>query len=297
MLSKKMLLSTGLGVIFAGVVVLNTLTTIPAGYAGVEYSPNGGVKERTLSQGWHLVSQVNKITKYTVATEQAYLSADRREGSRDDDSFMVPTSDGKLVNVDLEFSYRFDSERLSEVFTKFRGRTGEEIQETFMRGKIKTWTGEVTSKYNVLEIYGEKRVELNAQLYTHVKKEFETYGIVIESVNLSRIGLDTQTAQAIQARVNAQQDLERQKTEKQKAIIEAERLAIEEEGKKKVKVIKAQAEAEEITLKANAQAEANTKLSKSITQELVEYEKTKRWDGKLPQISGSVTPMIDMRTK
>ncbi len=294
MIKKTLGLGIGAGIILIGG-VLSLVATIPAGYAGVEYSPNGGVKDKTLSQGWHIVSPLNKITKYTIATEQAFLSADRREGSNDDDSFMVPTSDGKLVNVDIEFSYRFDSERLSDVFTKFRGRTGDEIQETFMRGKIKTWTGEVTSKYNVLEIYGEKRVELNAKLYEHVKQEFEEYGIIIESVNLSRIGLDEQTAKAIQARVNAQQELERQKIEKQKATIEAERLAIEEEGKKKVKIIKAQAEAEEIALKANAQAEANTKLAKSITQELVEYEKMKKWNGQLPQITGNATPIVDIR--
>lgn len=292
---KKRLIAVGL--ILLGVIVLfvTTLTKIPAGYVGVVYSPNGGVKEKTLSQGWHMVNPLYKVTKYTIATEQAYLSKDSREGSYDDDSFYVPTSDGKLVNIDVEYSYRFNPEMVTEVFTRFRGRSGEEIQKNFMRGKIKTWVSEVTSEFNVLDIYGSKRTELNNLVYKHVEKNFQPYGIIIESINITRIGLDEATEKAIQARVNAQQELERQKIEKEKAIIEAEKKAIEEEGRKKVMLIKASAEAEKILLEANAQAEANEKISKSLTKELVEYEKIKRWNGKLPQISGSAVPFLNIK--
>lgn len=292
---KKRLIVVGL--ILLGVIVLfvTTLTKIPAGYVGVVYSPNGGVKEKTLSQGWHMVNPLYKVTKYTIATEQAYLSKDSREGSYDDDSFYVPTSDGKLVNIDVEYSYRFNPEMVTEVFTRFRGRSGEEIQKNFMRGKIKTWVSEVTSEFNVLDIYGSKRTELNNLVYKHVEKNFQPYGIIIESINITRIGLDEATEKAIQARVNAQQELERQKIEKEKAIIEAEKKAIEEEGRKKVMLIKASAEAEKILLEANAQAEANEKISKSLTKELVEYEKIKRWNGKLPQISGSAVPFLNIK--
>ncbi len=294
-MNRKILIGVGAGIALVVAFLFFALTKIPAGYVGVVYAPNGGVKETTLSQGWHVVSPLNKVTKYTVATEQAYLSRDSKEGSRDDDSFFVPTSDGKLVNVDIEFSYRFDADKVTDIFTQFRGRTGDEIQETFMRGKIKTWVSEVTSNFNVLDIYGSKRTELNKLVYEHVKNEFASSGIIIESINLSRIGLDQATEAAIQARVNAQQELEKQKIEKDRAIIEAEKKEIEEEGKRKVKLIQAKAEAESILLKAEAQAEANEKIAKSLTKELVDYEKIKAWDGKLPNVTGGVIPMIDVK--
>lgn len=276
-------------------IIGKSLEKIPAGYVGVIYSPSGGVKDKTLSQGWHLVNPFYKVTEYTISTEQAYLSRDIKEGSAEDDSFFVPTSDGKMVNVDLEYSYRFDPDKVTMVFTKFRGKTGDIIQETFMRGKIKTWASEVTSKFNVLDIYGSQRTKLNTLAYEHIKEEFEKYGIIIESVNFSRIGLDQATAMAIQSRVNAQQELEKQKIEKAKAIIEAERKTIEEEGRRRVLLIQARAEAESITLKAKAIAESNDKISKSLTKELVNYEAIKKWDGKLPQVTGDSTPLIDIK--
>ncbi len=291
---KKILGITGgvVGVLLF--IIYLSLEKIPAGYVGVVYSPNGGVKEKPLNQGWHFVNPFYKVTEYTIATEQAFLSRDSKEGSREDDSFYVPTSDGKLVNVDVEYSYRFNPDMVTEVFTKFRGRTGEQIQKNFMRGKIKTWVSEVTSKFNVLDIYGAKRTELNTLVFQHVKDEFAPYGIIIESVNLSRIGLDEATARAIQARVNAQQELEKKKIEKAKAAIEAERRAIEEEGRRQVLLIQAKAEAESILLRAQAQSEANEKISKSLTKELVEYEKIKKWNGELPQVTGETIPMIDL---
>jgi hypothetical protein len=35
-------------------------------------------------------------------------------------------------------------------------------------------------------------------------------------------------------------------------------------------------------------------LSKSITGTLVQYEMAKRWNGQMPQVSGSAMPMIQL---
>ena len=268
---------------------------VTPGMVGVVYSPSGGVKEKTLSQGWNFVSPLNKVSMYSIATEQAYLSRDAREGSRNDDSFMAVTRDGKTVNVDLEYSYSFDSDRVIEIFNRFRGRNGEEIERTYIRGKMKAYVNEVSAKFSVLEIYGEKRAELNRGVFDHVKEIFAKDGIVIESTNFSRIALDDATAQAIQKRVNSQQDLERQKIEKQKAEIEAQRLLVVSKSVAERKIIEAKAEAERITTLAGAEAEANRLKLKSITKELIEYEKVNRWNGQLPTVTGGANPILDMR--
>lgn len=254
-----------IGGIGAGVIVLGGLFTFAActvnidpGYAGIVYSLKGGIQGDTLSQGLNTKAPWHKVTSYSVATEQGYLSADSKEGSKGDDSFLIPTSDGKTVNVDLEYSYHFDAEKLPETFTKFKGQNGKQIEETFMRGKLKTWAGEVSSKYSVLDIYGNKRTELNADVYQYVKNKFEQYGIVVDSISFSRIGLDAQTEAAIQERINAQQGLEKEKVETEKAKQIQERKEIEAQTAANVKLIEAQAE-----------ADANKKISESMTPELL----------------------------
>jgi hypothetical protein len=35
-------------------------------------------------------------------------------------------------------------------------------------------------------------------------------------------------------------------------------------------------------------------LSRSVTANLVQYEMAKKWDGKMPQVSGSAIPMLQL---
>jgi len=271
-----------IGIIFLVILILFGLTKmlikIPAGYAGVVYSLNGGIQEKVLTQGLKFVTPWKKVTKYSVATEQAYLSADSREGSEHNESFLIPTADGKVVNVDLEFSYRYDIERLPAIFNRFRGQDGKTVEQTFIRGKVKAWVSEVSSKYSVIDLYGNKRAELNADAFNQLKAKFDPYGILIESVNFSRIEPDEQTKLAIQEKINAQQKLEQAKIERQKAEILAQKLVIEAEGKAKAKV----KEAEGI-------AKSNKLITESLTPALIQYQKTLKWDGVLPKATNGNT--------
>lgn len=284
------------GVLAIGVTGAFACTTkVDPGYVGVVYSLNGGIQGEVLTQGLHIINPLHKVTQYSVATEQGYLSADEKEGSKGDDSFSIPTSDGKTVNIDLEYSYHFDSELLPQTFTQFKGQSGDTIEQTFMRGKIKTWVGEVSSKFSVIDIYGEKRSELNAKVLEYVREKFYEYGIVVDSVNVSRIGLDAQTEQAIQQKINKQQELETARLDKEKAEIAAQQKLVEVQADADAKLIQAQGEAEAEYIKAQAQAEANQLLSESLTDELLKLEQIQKWNGDVPQVQGSSTPIIDLK--
>ena len=235
-----------------------TLTKIPPGYIGIQYSLNGGIKENVLEQGLRFKSPIVKVTKYPISRQQVYLSADTKEGSHDNDSFYIPTSDGKTVSVDLEFAYKFDPEKVAKTYLEFRGKSPEYIENTFIRAKMKSWTGEVSSKFSLIDIYGEKRTDLNKAVQAYVQPKFEEYGILVDSVSFTQIRLDEQTAEAIQNKINKQQELETAKLELEKQKIENER-----------KIAQAQAEAEQIKIKAQAEAEANKTISNSITEGLI----------------------------
>ena len=54
-----------------------------------------------------------------------------------------------------------------------------------------------------------------------------------------------------------------------------------------ISAAKAEAEAQSIKIKAEAQAEANRVLAQSLTNNIIQYEKIQKWDGKLPQVTGN----------
>lgn len=260
---------------------------IPAGYVGVVYNMNGGVDGEVLQQGWHLVSPTKKVTTYSIGIEQSYLTSEDKGDSPNDESFNIPTSDGKTVRVDLEFSYRFDEERVAETFTMFKGKSGEEIKNTFIKPKIIAWTQEVSATYPVTDIFGDKRTEINAELDTYLRDKFGQYGIIIDTVNFTNISVDDETAAAIQKKVNAQQELELANIEAQTAKIQAEKDKEVAQIAAEKKLIEAEAAAEATRIAAEAEADANAKVAASLTGELIEKIKYERWDGKMPTVSGS----------
>ena len=102
-------------IIFCIVIALFCTVRIPAGYVGVIYNMNGGVAETTLSQGFHLVKPTQKVTTYTIGIEQSYLTSGSDGDSKGDESFEVPSNDGKGLTVDMTFTYRFDPDHVADV--------------------------------------------------------------------------------------------------------------------------------------------------------------------------------------
>lgn len=300
------------GAVFLGVIIVIVLVIccfslkkVPAGYVGVVYNFSTGISDKTLSQGWHFVAPTKKVTIYSIGIEQSYLTSEDKGDSKKDESFSIPTSDGKTVRVNLEFSYKFDSERVADTFILFKGRSGEAIKDTFIKPKVIAWTQEVSAKYPVTDIFGDKRTEINAELDTYLKEKFLPYGIVIDTVNFTDIAVDDETAASIQKKVTAQQELELANIEAQTAKIQAEKdkqvaLIEAEKNKETAQIqaeqakIKAEGEAEAKKIAAEAEAEANKKIADSLTPELIEKIKYEQWNGELPQVQGSNTPIVNM---
>lgn len=286
------------GIILAVVIVLGIIMCgmcmerVPAGYVGVVYNMNGGVDGEILQQGWHIVAPTKKITTYSIGIEQSYLTAEDKGDSKKDESFNIPTSDGKTVKVNLEFSYRFDADKVADTFVQFKGRSGEEIKNTFIKPKVIAWTQEVSANYPVTDIFGDQRTAINAELDIYLKEKFIPYGIIIDTVNFTDISVDDETAAAIQKKVTAQQELELATIEAQTATIQAEKdkevARIQAEKDKQV----AEIEAEALLITANAEAEANRVVAASLTPELIEKMKLEKWNGELSKVTGDGSAVI-----
>lgn len=307
MKKKGMVGAVFAGVVICGGLVLLAMSTkmVPAGYVGVVYNISTGVSGETVGQGWHVLPPTKKITIYSIGIEQSYLTSESKGDSKKDESFNIPTSDGKTVKVNLEFSYRFAEDRVADTFVQFKGRSGEDVKDTFIKPKIMAWTQEVSATYPVTDIFGDKRTQINAELDAYLKEKFLPYGIIIDTVNFTDISVDEETAAAIQKKVTAQQELELANIEAQTAKVQAEKdreVALIEAQKNKETAeiqaeqekIKAKGEADAKRIAAEAEAEANKKIAESLTPELIEKIKYEQWNGELPQVQGSTTPIVSI---
>lgn len=274
-------------IILVAVILLSMSTVrVPAGYCAVLYNMRGGIEGNVLSQGWHLKSPTVKTTLYSVSLEQSYLTKGSNGDSKNDDSFSASSSEGKAIQIDLTYTYQYSSDKVADLFTRFRGQSGKEVRDSFIKPNIISWTKEVVANYKVSDILGSERANVNTALTKYINKKFEQYGIAISNVSLINITVDKKTQDAINAKITAQQKAETQAINNKTAIEKAKADA-------EVQKTEAQAKADAQLIESKAEAEANKKLSSSITDELIRMKEAEaRLKHGWVTISGSDTNTV-----
>jgi len=266
----------GGAIILAIILLIMCSVRVPAGYVAVQYSLNGGVKDKVLTQGWHMIPPTVHATKYTVGIEQSYLTKDDRGDSEDDESYSASSAEGKALDIELTYTYQYQPENVTAVFTRFKGQSGKEVKESFIKPNIISWSKEVIARYNVADILGAEKANVNKDITEYVAKKFEPYGITISNVSLINVGVDKKTKEVINDKIAAQQKAETQKIENQ------------------TKVDKAKADAEARLIEAKAEAEANELLQKSLSDKVLKQQYLEKWDGVLPKVSSDSSMIYDI---
>ncbi len=59
----------GVALVLIVILAFLMIARIEPGFAGVVYSPSGGVEEDVLNQGWHIIAPFKRVTEYPVSTE------------------------------------------------------------------------------------------------------------------------------------------------------------------------------------------------------------------------------------
>ena len=249
------------GIILAIAVILGIvcLERVPVGYEAVVYSMDGGVQDETLKQGWHLVAPTKKVKLFTVSNEQLLLTKDKREGSKDDESFRVASSDNASIAISFQMSYRFNPDTLVTTYKAFKGMDGTDIVDSRVRTVLKSRISEITTDYSLMDLYSGNRAVINDKITKYLNERFsKQFGIEVLDASIIDVHPDKQLRHAINDRIKAQQKSSQAKVEQETAKVEAE-----------TKLIKAQNEAEIKKTEAKGEADANKLISSSITEELI----------------------------
>ncbi|OKL36404.1 prohibitin family protein [Domibacillus mangrovi] len=227
---------------------------IPNGYVGVVYSPNGGVQDETLGQGWHLVGLFDKITVYPVRMQTVNYT-----------DIQVATSDGKSVTVDFAYNYSIQPDKVVDVFNKFGPIPVEQIEESYLRTRLWDAGRKGIAKYSVIDTYGEKSSEAAVGVQNLFSDDIKELGFIVDNLTLGVPKPDESTQAAINKRVEAAQELER----------------------KQIELKIAEAEAQKKKIEAQGIADYNKIIKESISPEVIQNKWIEKWDGVMPKATGS----------
>jgi regulator of protease activity HflC (stomatin/prohibitin superfamily) len=240
----------GIVVVFVILVIFSIMfgsifVSVGAGEVGVKFNQFGGVENDELGEGLHIVPPWVSVTKYSVRSETYTMSGVEGEGQIEgDDQIKALTVEGLTVGLDITVRYRLLSDEVSEVHQNL----GTNYAEKIIRPTIRSSIREVVSTKTALQVYGEEREVVAGEMLTNIANSLETDGIVVEEVLVRNVVLPTRVAEAIEAKLQADQDAQRMVFVKQKEQLEAERKIIEANGVANATIAEAYGEAEALKI-------------------------------------------------
>ena len=249
-------------VIIVLVLAVCSFSIIPTGYTGVKTS-FGQIQETTIQSGKlnFCIPFVQSIHKVNNKQQDKHIEA-QVWGEASDKT--------PVYAADVIVTYQVLPEKSAWLYANvsdIKNLVGDELVASAIKSAMaELGPNEVTNRTKIEPLAQQKLAESLVQKYGEVvinDMDFE------EAYNA-----------AIQQKSIAQQNADKQKIENEAAIAKAE-------ADKQVAITNAEAEARKTSIAADAQAEANRKLAESLSENLIEYQKIQKWDGKLPTVSGS----------
>lgn len=167
----------------AAIAFMLCLERVPVGYVGVVYSA-GGVEDQTLSQGWHMMSPLKKVSTFPISQQQIVFSDDPADyGAKEHADWSIDApANGGMVKINLTVNYNFTPDRVVDLYKRFNGMDGETLVESRIQNSIIAYVKEVTPDFSVMDIYSDKKSEVNAAITEYLnEKLLDEYGINVQS--------------------------------------------------------------------------------------------------------------------
>lgn len=132
-----------------------------------------------------------------------------------------------------------------------------------------------TAKYTAEELI-TKREQVREEIRNHVKEKLAPRGIETDDFNIVDFSFSDSFNQAIEAKVTAEQAALAAKNKLEQIKFEAEQKVAEAKGKAEAMRVESEA------LRSNPQ--------------VLELRAIEKWDGRLPMVTGSATPFLNMQS-
>jgi regulator of protease activity HflC (stomatin/prohibitin superfamily) len=266
------------------VLVPQAFKYVAPGHVGISINRlGGGVAVAPLGPGLHFrLPLVTDIEDYPIYMQTLVLTKESTEGGELNDEINVNSVEGQPISLDVSMSFELDPLKVPTLYQKFRTDIGT-IQRGYVRQSIRQALQEVVGGEPIADIIGPKKAEATARAQKLIADRLHPFGIEVRQFTINELRPPRTVVEAINTKNVMQQQALTAQNELSKNTFQAQSDSIRATGRAKA-----------ILTEAQAQAKANQLLAQSITPTLVSYEMARKWNGQMPQVSGSSIPMIQM---
>lgn len=268
-------------VIFALVLLSRLVYTVPAGGEGVLFDPfRGGVQSGTMSEGIHIIMPWTYVQVFEVRTVkfEAHASA--------------ASKDLQVVNTQVALNYHVEKGAGDWLFKN----VGVNYEERIIVPAIQESVKATTAKYNAAQLI-ENRYEVKEKIQEELTARLAPYHITVETISITNFDFSPEFNQAIEAKQVAQQNAERAEYELQKVQVEAQQNVARAEANAQAAILSAEGDANATRIRASADAYAIQVKRDQLNPTIIQYSAIMAWDGKLPAVTSSYLPFLDISTQ
>lgn len=192
--------------------------TIDAGKAGVLYRTFGGgvvTDEQPLGEGFQLVAPWNKVIEYEVRQQELF------------EKMKVLSSNGLDILLEVTAWYQPQYEKLGTLHQE----KGVAYLDRVIKPSLRSAARSVVGRYTPEQIYSSKRDAIQKEIFEETKKILDKQYIQLNDVLVRDVTLPPTIKNAIEKKLQQEQEFLEYEFKLQKAEREAKRQKIEAEGK------------------------------------------------------------------
>ncbi|MEP7292952.1 MAG: prohibitin family protein [Chloroflexota bacterium] len=269
------------GIVLAGVGIVvglvfsfvsqGILIVQPQEVAVVFNTVNGDLETPRRSGTSIVIPVIQQVTIYPIEQQQYTMSGSPNEGAlQGNDAVAARTVDGQEVGLDVTILYSIDPNQVNTVHQRWQTRYTEDFIRPTTRGLIR----DVVSRYRAVDIYGEKRTELEQAVTDLLATRMQEEGLTLTDVLVRDITFSDQFSASIEQAQIAQQEAERARLIVEQKEQEADQVRAEAAGARDAAITRAEGAAQATILQARAEAESLRLVSEQIAANpmLIQYQ-------------------------
>lgn len=249
-------------IVLIALLAVQSFTIVQAGHRGVVLQL-GAVQPKVMDEGLN----------YKIPFIQTVVPMEVRV-QKSESSQTSASRDLQTVSTTIAVNYHLDANNVNRLYQQVGMDYVTRIVDPAIAESLKA----VTAQYTAEELIS-KRSEVSSKVKEALRDKLSVYYIILDEINIREFMFSEEYNRAIEAKQVAEQQALKSK-------LDLERIKIEKE--------------QEIT-KAQAQAEALRLQKQDVTPELIQLrqieaqlEAIRRWDGKLPNVTGGTIPFINV---
>ncbi len=224
-------LSTPLRIVGIFIIVLGItwgcFVIIEPGEIGVKKLFGKVEEEGTLSEGLNFVNPMADVIKFDTKTQNYTMSSVHDEGElKGNDAIKALSADGLEITMDITVLYKITPSLAPKILKKI----GVNYQDLIVRPITRTKIRDIAVYYDAIALFSTRRDEFQNKIYEGISKDFKARGLELEQILIRNISLPQSVKNAIESKINAEQEAQKMQFVLQKEQQEAERKRVEAQG-------------------------------------------------------------------